>query len=401
MTGKSYDGITLRMLTYHSRYYPALLAFAREFEQETGATIEFDVPDTWWHLESAIDTDVASDCPRYDLFCNDLEFQYTHRQHFLPLNSFIERNGTDLDDFFQPVEQYGLHPPDEPGTIYGLPIRVRVPMVFYRTDLIQDFPTSWETYDEVLAEHTGKGRYGLGFPAGFNEMANKMFLARYRSLGGTLLSPDGEPLINSEKAVAALAMLKEQTERFTPPDVHGWDYEHAGQMFREGRIAVLESIAEATLMGIQDPVVSKVIDNWSVGLYPGGGANVFTEHQMVIFKHCKHPQAAFDFIANCTNQDNGRRILMEYGEDTARRSVWTELQSQNARPNLQPMIEALDRGVPFLPWVPQWLEMLRALWIGVPACIAGRMTVTEALDETASAWKQILDANPLNFTYRE
>lgn len=401
MANRPYDGIALRLLTCPARYTPALLAFAREFEQETGAAVEIVVAESWWHLEPAIAADIASGGQRYDIFCNDVEFQYTLRQHFLPLNRYIEAGNTDLDDLFAPVKRYGLHPPDEPTTINGLPTRVRVPLVFYRTDLIETFPTTWAAYDEVLAEHTGKARYGLGYAAGFNEMVNKMFLARYRSLGGTLLTPHGEPLINSDVAVAALTMLKEQTVRYAPAEVYGWDYGYAGQMFREGHIALLESIAEATLPGIDDPTLSQVADRWSVGLYPGGGANVFTQHQMVIFEHCPHPQAAFDFISYCTGKENGRRLLLEYGEDTARKSVWSEAESLAARRNLPQIVEAMDLGIPFLPWVPQWLTMLRVLWSGIPACIAGRTAVKQTLDDVAGAWKRILDDDPIPFTYEE
>jgi len=39
----------------------------------------------------------------------------------------------------------------EAGVRYGLPIRIGASWVFYRTDLIETFPTTWAEYEEVLA----------------------------------------------------------------------------------------------------------------------------------------------------------------------------------------------------------------------------------------------------------
>ncbi len=404
---KKYEGITLRMLIWAGEiYYPALIAYAKEFEAETGAEVQIEGFPWYWHLPAKLEADFAAKTsPAYDIFCQDMEFQYSLWPHLLPLNEFVEKSNYDLSDLFEPVKRYyqGANP-HEPGVYYGLPLRVRVPLVFYRTDLIDQFPTTWKDFETILGELTGNGRYGLGFAGGHNETVNKLFLARYLSLGGgPLLTPDGKPRINSDTAVEAMTMLKRQTELYAPPGIYGLNHGVSSLMFKEGHFAVYVGVANWTLPGIEDPLVSEASGNWSVGLSPGGGANMFTSHHMLIFKHCKHPQAAFDFIAYCTSKESGKRLLMEFRDYPARKSVWDDPEARAAWPNISRMAESMERGRYFLPWVPmgQLLEMLRALWDGVSSSLANRTPPKTALDIVAQRWTHLLEENPLDFEYRE
>ncbi len=138
-----------------------------------------------------------------------------------------------------------------------------------------------------------------------------------------------------------------------------------------------------------------------MGLYPLGGAAVFTHHLLYIFRHCAQPEAAFDFIAHCTNPASARRLLMEYGEDAARPSVWREPRLVAARPHLRPVADALEQGFAFLPWVPQWLALLRILWDAVSACLAARQTPADSLNGVAAAWSRLLTAQPLGHLYQD
>ena len=403
---RRHEGVVLRLLTVSEHYFPPLVEAARSFEADTGARIEFERVATWWHLHPRIAEDLAAGEPRYDLFCNDVEFQYTLRPHLLRLDPLARARGLALDDYFLPILRHGVSSPDAPGARYGVPMRARVPLVFFRTDLIQALPSTWDEYDRLLGELAGPDRAPLGFAGGYNEQTTKLWLARYWAHGDPLLDADGTPRIASEAGVEALARLREQTARFTPAGVHGWDHEYAGQMFREGKLAILEGLAHPTLDGIEDPRFSAAAGRWSVGLYPGHGRSVFTEPHLVIFRRARHPEAAFDFILHATGPDACRNALFAHREFTARRSTWDEA-ARDGVPGLAPGRElgriaaALDRGVPFLPWVPQWLEMLRVLWDGIAACLGGRLEPRPALENVSRNWRRAIEAQPLEFAYRE
>src|SRR6185503_17593643 len=111
---RRHDGVVLRLLTASDRYFLPLLDAAHSFEADTGARVEVEHVATWWHFHPRLAEDLAADQPRYDLFCNDVEFQYTLRPHLLRLDPLARARGIALDDYFQPVLRYGLSPPEAP-----------------------------------------------------------------------------------------------------------------------------------------------------------------------------------------------------------------------------------------------------------------------------------------------
>ena len=220
--GEKYDGVTLRMLTQAGGdYEPAFRAWAEDFTAETGAQVEFEFA-PWESLMPKVQADLASGSPQFDLFCNDIEFQYTIWPELEPINDFLDASGYDMEGFFDPVYRYGEGIAGNTGVRYGLPVTCGVSVLFNRTDLIDAFPTTWSDYDALLAAHTNDSMYGLSF-AGVPAQLVKLFLARFWASGDPLLTSDWQPLINGESGVAALTLLKEHGDKYAPPGLLAWD----------------------------------------------------------------------------------------------------------------------------------------------------------------------------------
>ena len=398
--GKKYDGVVLRILGQGgTAYEPALKQFAKEFEEMTGARVEYD-GQPWEQLMPKLQADLASGKPQYDMFVGDIEFQYSVYPSLLPLNDLIEKYDYDMEGFFDPVYTYGEGVAGGlEGVRFGLPIRVGASWVFYRTDLIDEFPTTWDAYDAMLAEQTGDDHYGLAF-AGVAPQLVKLFLARYWSQGDPLMTPDWEPLINSEKGVKALTMLKNEMQ-YAPPGILGWDNPDASAAFLNGDVTVLEGWASFIAPDLQNPEKSQVVDNWSVAKYPENGTGNFTQHNMDIFKTSENPDAAFEFIAYATGPENAKRLLMEYEEESPRKSVWLEDDVLAAKPYLAEVAKAYDVGKPFTPGLPQWLEMFIALAEGLSSGMSDQQSPQAALDGVAEKWSNLIEQAPPSWEYHE
>jgi len=408
-----YDGVVLRLVTtsaYTSTsYLNVLQAMASDFEIATGARVQIDAISeyhSWYYLLPLARADADSNEPRFDLFLDDHEFQYSLLPILLPLDDLIEAFDYDMSGFVNPIHRYGDILPGGATECYGLPFRARVPMVFYRNDWIDTFPTTWEEFDRVLAENTGGERYGLGFegvhyahPFCRYEDLSKMFFARYWSLGDPLLTPDWKPLINSDKGVAALTMLKRQLQQYAPPDVMNWTPTALGEAFADGRLAVVESVADSVVPLARDVARSQIANRWSVGLHPGSGAAFFKSHRMSIFKHSKHPEAAFAFAAYCTGNEGAKRL--PFYDSPARRTVLTLPETVADEPNLPHMIEAIDRGIAFMPGVRSWVHLWEAVWYALALYMPGYTSAKAALDVAANKWERILARQPPDWEYRE
>jgi multiple sugar transport system substrate-binding protein len=399
-TGKKYEGVTLRMLTQAGAAYdPGFNDFATEFEDMTGAKVQIEWS-PWESLMPKVQADLASGQPQFDIFANDVEFQYTIYPQLMPINDLIEQFNYNMDGFFPFVYNYGEGIAGQTGVRYGLPMIVGVSVVFYRTDLIPELPTTWEEYEAVLAANTGNGKHGLGF-AGVTAQLVKLFLARYWSLGDPLLTPDWKPLINSDKGVQALEMLKEHMEKYAPPGILAWDNPDAAQAFLNGDIAVMEGWPGFILAKIDDPNQSNVVGKWRIGRYPEDGTGNVVQHNMVIFKTSQNPEAAFEFIAYCTGPATQKRSLLDYGMDVAREAVYTDSDVVAAKSFMPDYAEVLKAGKPFTPSVPQWLEMFLAIGEAASLASSGEATPKDALDEAAEKWEQLIAQAPLSFEYGE
>lgn len=398
-----YREVELTILTYAGiTYRLALETFAAEFRALTGATVRIrslPEPYGWWDLVSLAQADATSADPQFDMFCDDSNHTWTLWPYLQPLNSFIQRFDYDMSDFFLPVYRDGGSLPA--GIRYGLPIRVRVPVIFYRKDLMGEFPATWDEYDKALAAASAGDQYGIAVagagypfhPYGQAYELTKAFLARYWSLGDPILSPDGEPLIHRENGIRALEMLKRQVDLYASPQSWTWDEPAAAKAFLEGTAATLESVPHFLLPYLQDPQRSKVIDRWAVAGYPGEAGGYFTMHEMVMFKRCKNPEAAFEFIAYCTNPASSRRLFNDYAETASRKTPWLVHERAPLLPDLGEIVQALDRGITFAVRRPEWLEMLSALWETIGYHMKGYMTAGVALNLAAEKWKESLNRN--------
>ena len=103
----NYEGITLRGLGLAgAAWNPAVEQFAAEFQEATGATVEWDFQ-PWEQTMPKLQADLAAGTAQYDFFCNDIEFQYTIYPSLQPINDLIAERGYDMEGFFEPIYTYG------------------------------------------------------------------------------------------------------------------------------------------------------------------------------------------------------------------------------------------------------------------------------------------------------
>ena len=397
---KKYEGVTLHMLTQAGADYEAAFrTWAPEFTEQTGAKVEFEFA-PWETLMPKVQADLASGTPQFDLFCNDIEFQYTIWPNLEPINDFLTASKYDMDGFFDPIYKYGEGIAGNKGVRFGLPVVSGVSLIFYRTDLISKFPTTWADYDKVLADNTKDKMHGLSF-AGVTAQLIKLFLARYWSQGDALLTPDWKPLINSDKGVKALTMFKDQMKKYTPEGILAWDNPEAANAFVGGDVAVYEGWGGFILPSLNDATKSKVADKWAIAPYPENGTGNFVQHNVVMLKTSKNKEAAFDLMAYLTSVDKAKEGALKYGTTPARKAVFSDADVVKEKPYFPDYATVLGRGRPFTPGVPQWLEMFIAVGEAASKALSDQAEPKAALDEVAKKWEDLIKQNPLKFDYKE
>ena len=98
------------------------------------------------------------------------------------------------------------------GEIYSLPWESRVTAMWYRSDLYDSAPQSW---DDLLAQSSKASTdTSLGFALGLSEDGNgtgliETFIPWIRSAGGDFLDKDGKAVFNSDAGVKVVNFIKE------------------------------------------------------------------------------------------------------------------------------------------------------------------------------------------------
>lgn len=382
----SHAGVTLRVLNQAGTAYEAALTrFAEEFGAETGATIQFD-PTPWESMLTKAQANVAAGGGQYDIFIGDVEFQYTLYPSLLPINDMITASGYSLDGLFAPTLKYGEGIGGQPGVRYGLPVTTSVSPIFYRKDLIPEFPTTWADYQQVLTDLKATMPAPLAF-AGVPAQLVKLFLARYWSQGDPLLTTDWKPLINSEKGVAALEALISFKDQFANSGVLAWDNPEASQAFVNGDAAVLEGWGSFVFPSLENPDVSKIGDTWALAPYPEGGTGNMVQHNGIIFNTSRNAQAAFDYLAYVTGDKGAMSTLVDFHEDSAREALWSDPAVVAVDPWRPDFAVVVNAGKPFTPGLPQWLDLFIGVAEGASAAMAGTATPKDALDQMAAKWE--------------
>ncbi|MBA7478871.1 hypothetical protein ES707_14299 [subsurface metagenome] len=399
---KKYEGVELKIMVHAgSSGERPIYEFAEEFYDKTGAKISIETV-AWENIMPKLMASIEAGERGYDIYYTNPEFSYTHWPSLLPLNPYIEKYNYDTSDWFEAAVKYGEGVGDVPDTRYTIPASMVVAPVFYNTEKILEYPTTWEGYEEVLAENTNPPEeYGLAV-AGVPVQTVRQFYARFWSLGDPLLTPDWKPLINNENGVKALEMLKKTIDNFTPPGVLGWDNPDAGAAFANGLCATYEGWTGNVLTFLEDPAENKIGDNWAVAMYPEGGTGNMTDNSFAIFKTTKNPDAAFEFIAEFTNKENSKRWAIEYALETPIRSIYDDPEVQAAQPWFEGYKEALDVAKPAFWRVPQWIELFIPTGEMVSKYLSGEITDPQvALDQLAATWEEAIEKAPPEFEYME
>jgi maltose-binding protein MalE len=401
-SGKKYEGIELRIMVHAGSTGETPIAeFAEEFSEKTGAKVSIETV-AFENVLTKLMASIEAGEKGYDIYYSNPEFAYTLWPNLLPLSAFIEKFNYDTTGWFESAIKYGQGIGDDPNERYTIPASMVVAPVFYNTEMIPEYPTTWEDYNDILAANTNPpDKYGLAV-AGVPVQTVRQFYARFWSLGDPLLTPDWKPLINNENGVKALEMLKDTFDNYVPEGVLGWDNPDAGAAFANGLCATYEGWTGNVLTYLNNPAENKIGDNWAVTSYPENGTGNMTDNSFAILKNTSNPDVAFEFIADFTNRENSKRWAIEYGLESPIKSIYDDPEVQAAQPWFAGYKAALDVAKPAFWRVPQWVELFIPTGEIVSKYLSGEITDAQlALDQLAGMWEESIKRAPLDFEYQE
>ena len=375
----------LRVLLVGGPMYDPLYRRLPQFEEEHGVKVEVVVAPTHPDLNEKIEEEFGSGGARYDLISTHSKYAPSQKQWLTPLDDDLAP--ADLE----PFNGRTLDLARIDGALYGLPRNLDVKLLLYRTDLMDDQPSSWEDLRETAARLRSGDHYGFVFPGKESGLFGHFF-ELHAMAGGTMFGEDGPPAprMDDEAGRWALGLLKDLYERAAPRKTPDWHYDEVAACFREGR-AAMSTDWPGGFYTYVDPGGSEVAGRFDVALYPEGsaGRHVYSgSHSFAVPASVRDRPAAVELLRFLTSRES-QAYEAKLGTLPARSDALEDARSEAEPGSLAgrrwDLLERAQGAALVPPKHPNYPAVEDAIWEGIRGALLGHKDVREALRDTEEA----------------
>ena len=375
----------LKVLLVGGPMYDPLYGRLAGFEREHGLGVEAVVAPTHPDLNRKIAQEFGSGAAEYDLISTHTKYAPSQRHWLTPLEDDL--SAAELEPFAgRPLELARIE-----GALYGVPRNLDVKLLLYRSDLMEDQPSSWEDLRETASRLRSGDLYGFAFPGKESGLFGHFF-ELHAMAGGQLFGEDGPPTpcMNDEAGQWALGLLKDLYQNAAPEETPNWHYDEVAACFRGGR-AAMSTDWPGGFYTYVDPENSEVAGRFDVALYPEGsaGRHVYSgSHSFAIPTSVRDRPAAVELLRFLTSRGSqaheaGLGTLPARGDALEDARAGAEPGSLAGR--RWDLLERARGAALIPPKHPNYPAVEDAIWKGIREALLGNKGVAEALRDTQEA----------------
>lgn len=340
-----------------------------DFEKENGVEVEV-IPAGWDEANSKIVSLIqANEAPDVMITGTRSLRQFSEMGAIESLDGFI------TDDFKAERVENVLETAKIDGKQYGIPLAFSSRALYYRTDLIEKAPTTW---DELLAaaekvKSENPEMYGFAVPTDITSGTDELFNFIYQN-GGSATDESGNIKLNTPENVATLEYLKKFNDAGLIPDPVSTARSDQAQMFQNGDLA----------MFVSGPWEKKVLDEsaekapYGVALLPAGQkmAETLVTDSFSISSQSENKELAWKLVEHMGKFEYQNAYDEAIGFFPILKAEEAEARYQDEF--LKPFKEMIQHGVPE-PHVPVWDTFNKEFTEAVQKVMTGAATAEEAL----------------------
>ncbi|HJQ28530.1 MAG TPA: extracellular solute-binding protein [Rubrobacter sp.] len=375
----------MRVLLVGGPMYDPLYARLAEFEEREGVRIETVVAPTHPDLNEQIEGEFSKGDARYDLISTHTKYAPSQRQWLTTLDEDLG------DEELEPFTPRTLELARIEGHLYGVPRNLDVKLLLYRTDLMEDQPSSWEDLLEIAVRLRSEDVYGFAFPGKESGLFGHFF-ELHAMAGGRMFEDEGPPAphLDDEAGVWALGLLKDLYEKAAPPETPDWHYDEVAACFREGK-AAMSTDWPGGFYTYVDPDLSRVPDRFDAALYPEGraGRHIYSSsHTFAIPTTVRDRPAAVELLRFLTSRES-QAYEARLGTLPARSDSLQDARSEADEGSLSErrwgLLERAQEAAIVPPKHPNYPSVEDAIWEGIREALLGNKSVEKALEDTEEA----------------
>jgi multiple sugar transport system substrate-binding protein len=362
--------------------YDPLYERIGEFEERERISVEVAVAPTHPDLNEIIEEEFSSARASYDLISTHTKYAPSQREWLTPLDEDFK--DSELENFTPRTLE--LARIDD--RLYGIPRNLDLKLLYYRTDLVEEPPSSWEELRDEAARLRSDDLYGFVFPGKESGLFGHFF-ELHAMAGGRMFEDEGPPAphLNDEAGLWALALLKDLYERAAPEVTPDWHYDEVAACFREGK-AAMSTDWPGGFYTYEDPDQSAVVGSYDVALYPEGRAGRFiysSSHTFSIPSTVRDRPAAVELLRFLTSRES-QAFEARLGTLPARSDSLDDARAEASglAERRWALLEVAQEAALIPPKHPNYPAVEDAIWQGIREALLGK-DIEEALQDTEAA----------------
>jgi multiple sugar transport system substrate-binding protein len=273
------------------------------------------------------------------------------------------------------------------NVLYGLPVAIGPRLMFYRTDLMDKAPDTFEELLETAKKIHSDDVYGVGM-VGQKHAELTDFAYYFYGNGGDFfeMTPDGDYgkcIVNSEAGVKALTFMNElaNVQKVTQPSFLADNRHQMQDIFLSGKMGMI-MIGGYTASLLEQRGVEF---GWAPALIPHfegkPRAPLFVTDTLVMFNSAKNKEGAAKFLEFFYQDEWRLQFDKLTGFPPVTKSLGDDPHFQ--KPTYQVMVQSME-GAKAWPLIAEWPECTDVVWNAVSSVLLGEKDPKTALDDAAA-----------------
>jgi multiple sugar transport system substrate-binding protein len=268
------------------------------------------------------------------------------------------------------------------GKYFGVPQASDAALMYYRTDKIKNFPSTWQ---DLYAQAKANG--GIVYQGASYEGLTVDYLELAYAAGGKVLSDDGKKsAINSPQNLKALQFMVDGIKSGAAPKaVTTYMEEESRRAFESGRYAFMRNWSYAYALG--NAKGSKVAHKFKVAPFPtfqgGTSAAILGGHNLVISAYSKNPKGAVQLINYLTSPEVEKVNFAQFSITPTTTATYSDPEVKKAIPFTDALLKNVQ-AAHARPVSPVYPQISQAIYKNVNAALSGQMTPQDALKKADS-----------------
>lgn len=273
--------------------------------------VEFrEMPSDTGEYHDQLVTAFSSQSSEIDIFLADTIWpaEFAQANYALELDRFIEKDDVDMDAHFDgPVKAGNFD-----GRQWAMPFFVDAGVFFYRTDIVDEAPETWDDLIEAANQYKGEEGTQFGYLMQASQYEGMVtnaieFIASY---GGKIIDENNNVVADSPETIKGIEKMVEVVQSdFVPENINSFTEIETENAWVQGESVFARNWPY--LMGSSNnEEVSEIVGNVSMTTLPSGdegSASALGGWMLMINRYSENPEAAWEFV-NWLSGEEGQKI---------------------------------------------------------------------------------------------